>query len=159
MKNYLIILSAGMLTFAASCASVEQENDTSALESRIDSLEAEIAELKTELAPGLAVLMNQNYDHLKKLEVAINEGNWEYADFCLHEMDETFEQIVDLHNNHDELVQPADTQFKAFIFPTFEQLEEKVDTKDQAGASQLFIELKTNCSKCHTANNHGFIRL
>jgi hypothetical protein len=156
-KYYVITLFA--LCLLASCLQTETTGDNQELRDRIAALEKEMEEVKSDLAPGLAVLMNQNYDHLKKLDLAITNNNWEYADFCLHEMEETFEQIIELHNNHDELVQPADTQFKAFIHPVFHQLESAVDEKNQEKAKTLFVELKTNCSKCHTANNHGFIAL
>jgi hypothetical protein len=129
------------------------------LEKRVTELEEELSEVRSHLAPGLAVLMNQNYDHLKKLGLAIDSSNWEYADFCMHEMEETFEQIEELHNHHDELVQPADVQFKAFIYPVFGELEKAVDDENIEQSKKLFIDLKTNCSNCHTANQHGFIAL
>lgn len=158
MKTYITLALLGAC-FLASCIQTGKTNDEEALSDRVAALEKELEEVKADLAPGLAVLMNQNYDHLKKLEQALNQSNWEYADFCLHEMEETFEQIIELHNNHDELVQPADTQFKSFIHPTFHQLESAVDDKKMEEAKALFVELKTNCSNCHTANNHGFIAL
>ncbi len=159
MRKLVIITAFGALGWLAACSVNTTDNDSLAVNERLEALEKELAELKETLGPGLAELMNQNYGHLQKLEAAIGEGNWEYADFCMHEMEETFEKIESIHNNHDELVQPFSVQFQVFIAPAFESLEAAVDAQNETEAAALFINLKTNCGTCHTANNHGFIAL
>ncbi len=130
MRKLFIITAFGALGWLAACSVNTTDNDSLAVNERLEALEKELAELKETLGPGLAELMNQNYGHLQKLEAAIGEGNWEYADFCMHEMEETFES-----------------------------LEAAVDAQNETEAAALFINLKTNCGTCHTANNHGFIAL
>ena len=159
MRKVIIITAFAGFGMLAACSGNANEGEIKKLNERITALENELEELKETAGTGLAELMNQNYGHLQKLETAIAEGNWEYAEFCMHEMEETFEKIEYIHNNHDELVQPASEQFKAFIYPVFESLEAAVEAHDEPKAADLFINLKTNCGKCHTANNHGFIAL
>jgi gas vesicle protein len=156
MNKIVIIVGAMAGLLIASCSG---NSEVATLERKIESLELEMEELKEAIAPGLAELMNQNNDYMNKVEVAVEEGNWEYAGFCLHEMEEVFEKIEEVHENHDELVQPASVQLKAFVYPVFEELESAVEAKDAEAANAKYVQLKNNCSSCHQANNHGFIVL
>lgn len=124
---------------------------------KVDSLQAELDKMKKMLAPGLGELMYRNYIYVQNLSEEIENEKWDYAAFHLHEMEEIFETIINLHNQHDELVQPADSQLKTFIFPTFEKLEKAVEEKNKTVAKTEYINLKAGCNKCHVANNHAFI--
>jgi len=156
MNKYILFIFVMTFFMTVSCSNSQE---VATLERELESMKMEMDDMKEFLGPGLADLMNRNNEYVKKLDVALENQNWEYADFCLHEMEENFEKIVKLHNNHDELVQPASVQFEAFIYPVFHELEEAVESSNHEKSLELYTQLKTNCGSCHTANNHGFIVL
>ncbi len=157
-KTALLFLLGSLLFLGSACVNNERtvEADPS-LVKRLDSLEQSIEILKEQIAPGLGELMNTNQLYIQKLANDIATGNWDYADFHMHELEEIFERIEELHNHHDELVQPADVQLKAFIFPAFEKLESAIDAKDKTIAEKEYLNLKSGCNNCHKANNMAYI--
>ncbi|MFN3939751.1 MAG: hypothetical protein ACK4IY_04135 [Chitinophagales bacterium] len=158
-KNFLLSLGCICILLITSCTTNSTTSGASAaiLEQRVDSLQTELDKMKSLLAPGLADLMYRNYTYVQNIAGEIEKENWEYAAFHLHEMEEIFEKIVNMHNRHDELVQPADAQLQSFIFPAFEELEKAVQEKNKTVAKQAHLNLMNGCNKCHVANNHAFI--
>ena len=157
-RSIVLLFLITLFFFTSACMKSTSTTTTDiSLQKKVDSLEKEFDKLKEQVAPGLGELMNTNHVYIQKLATDIATENWEYADFHLHEMKEIFERMEELHNHHDELVQPAEDQFKAFIFPTFNKLESAVDAKDKATAEAEYVNLKTGCNNCHKANNMAFI--
>lgn len=157
-KSIVLFFLITMLFFSSACMKSTSTTTTdTSLQKKVDSLEMAFDKLKEQVAPGLGELMNTNHIYIQKLAKDIATENWEYADFHLHEMDEIFERMEQLHNHHDELVQPAEEQFKAFIFPTFNKLESAVDAKNKTLAEVEYVNLKAGCNNCHKANNMAFI--
>lgn len=157
-QSIVLFFIITLLFFTGACTKSTSTFTTDiSLQNKVDSLEKEFDELKELVAPGLGELMNTNHIYFQKLEKDIATENWDYADFHLHEMEEIFERIEELHNHHDELVQPADEQLKAFIFPTFHKLESAVDAKNITLAKVEYVNLKAGCNNCHKANNMAFI--
>lgn len=158
--KYLSVLCCIVLivSFLSACStSVQHAGADVSLIRKVDSLEKEIAELKEQMAPGLGELMNTNHTYIQKLAVDIETENWDYAHFHLHEMEEIFERIEELHNHHDELVQPADVQINGFIKPAFTKLESAVENKNKQQAQSEYVNLKAGCNSCHQANHMQFI--
>ncbi|HET8962579.1 MAG TPA: hypothetical protein VFM99_01685 [Chitinophagales bacterium] len=157
-QSIVLFFLITLLFFIGACKkSTSTPTTDTSLQMKVDSLEMKLDKLKEQVAPGLGELMNINHIYIQKLEKDIETENWEYADFHLHEMEEIFERMEELHNHHDELVQPADEQFKAFIFPTFNKLENAVDEKNKTLAEVEYVNLKAGCNNCHKANNKPFI--
>jgi hypothetical protein len=105
----------------------------------------------------LAEPMGRMQQFLDKLYFSGKEKNWELAGFYLHELEEQAGEIVAagvIEDGHD-----VSNLAKGFLLPNLEQLEVAVDANDVTQFHAGYEQLVESCNSCHTATEHGFIRL
>ena len=111
--------------------------------------------------------------HVKEIELATYMGaiqrfadklyfsglnqNWELAKFYIHEIEEQIE-VISVANISEEniAITPLLSQM---IIPTIKNLETSVNKTDVKGFIKHYKLMITSCNSCHSATNHGFIRL
>lgn len=97
----------------------------------------------------------QRFSH--KVWLAIENKNWELAEFYAHELEEVTEEFVD--SNVVDEGKNLSTTAAAILMPAIEKLDEAIDQKDAVLANQNFVALIQSCNACHAINDHAFIRI
>jgi len=143
MNKFFTALLIAIL--AASCQGAGA--DSSPLQSRIDSLEKKLAHT---YKPGLGEFMSGIQVHHAKLWFAGVNGNWPLADFEVHEIMESIDDIKAFNTDRAEIKQlpmiqgPLDSINVA--------IQQKSDTRFKAA----FRLLTSTCNNCHQITSHGF---
>lgn len=127
--------------------SCNQNNNTQQLQSRIDSLQQK---LNNTYKPGLGEFMMGIQEHHAKLWFAGINKNWPLADFEVHEIGETVDDIKQYCTDRPE-VKSIGT-----IDPGIASIRKAIQQKDVDQFKKGFVELTANCNTCHKNNNHGF---
>ncbi len=105
----------------------------------------------------LGAAMGNMQRFTEKLHFAGQAGNWELADFYLHEIEETTEEIVDA-KVVDEGVAVGELM-KAMLPPSIESVKEAIQSRDVAQFSSRYEGLVSSCNACHTSAKHGFVKI
>jgi hypothetical protein len=142
MKPILIFLVLICLT---SC--VQQNADIQKLQVKVDSLGTE---LKDTYKPGLGEFMMGIQMHHAKLWFAGINKNWELADFEVHEIGETLDDIKKYCTDRPEV------KSIRMIDPAIKSIGEAIQRKDVQLFRAGFTELTSDCNSCHKDNKHGF---
>lgn len=104
-----------------------------------------------ELGIGMAWLQRWT----TKLWYAGDAANWELADFYLHEVEETLEDMIAAgitEDGHD-----VSALLKGMLAPQVESLEGAVDQQDIDLFRQNYRAMVMQCNACHVATEHGFL--
>ncbi|WP_462137286.1 hypothetical protein [Candidatus Mycalebacterium sp.] len=93
---------------------------------------------------------------LHKAGLALNESNFQLADFYLHEIEETLEEVekVKSYDGH-----PVGKMSAAMLGEVFRSLEEAVEKEDRRVAKKAYGKMVEACNSCHLATEHGFIKI
>lgn len=142
MKPSLFIFS---LVLFASCS--QQNNDTQRLQAQVDSLKQQ---LNTTYRPGLGEFMLGIQEHHAKLWFAGTNQNWALADFEVHEIGETLDDIKQYCTDRPEV------KSIGMIDPAINNINKAIKQKDVAAFKKGFVELTADCNTCHKDNQHGF---
>src|ERR1700739_4315750 len=134
-----------LLTIMVSCS--QQGDNTKQLQARIDSLQQR---LNNTYKPGLGEFMMGMQEHHAKLWFAGINKNWALADFEVHEIGETVEDIKQYCTDRPE-VKSIGT-----IDPGIASINNAIKQKDVDQFKKGFMELTNNCNTCHKNNQHGF---
>ncbi len=141
-----IVLSLFLLTLViASCS--DQGNNTQQLQARIDSLQQR---LNNSYKPGLGEFMLGIQEHHAKLWFAGINKNWALADFEVHEIGETVDDIKQYCTDRPEI------KSIGTIDPGIAAINNAIKQKDVDQFKKGFVELTNNCNTCHRNNQHGF---
>ncbi len=143
MKTVLILLLLTLII--ASCS--QQGDNTKQLQARIDSLQQK---LNNTYRPGLGEFMLGIQEHHAKLWFAGINKNWALADFEVHEIGETVDDIKQYCMDRPE-VKSIGT-----IDPGIAAINNAIKQKDVDQFKKGFVELTSNCNTCHKNNQHGF---
>jgi len=141
MKYFFFLLFA----FLLSCNSDNKQ--ISILNARIDSLQKQ---LKDSYHPGLGEMMSGIQVHHNKLWFAGKNGNWELADFEVHEIGETVDDIVKFQQNR------VETKAIGMIRPALDSVTTAISQKDPIAFQRNFSVLTNTCNTCHKAVQFGF---
>jgi len=106
--------------------------------------------------PGLGDLMTMTVQprHLK-LGLAGQEKNWAYAQYELHELEESFERVAHVWPKWRD-VAIADT-LQATMKEPLEAVEAVVKARDAAKFADAYGRLTATCNACHQSANVGMI--
>jgi hypothetical protein len=143
MKRAILILLAIVL-FACNH---QQPGEKQNFQSQIDSLQSQ---LKNTYAPGFGEFMSGIQVHHEKLWFAGINQNWKLADFEIHEIEESLEDIKKYCTDRPEsksidmINAPLDSVSKAIV--------SKNETEFKSG----YLLLTNTCNSCHQATNHEF---
>ena len=150
MKHAILILLAIILFACNHQQPAEKQNSHSqidSLQSQIDSLQSQ---LKNSYAPGFGEFMSGIQVHHEKLWFAGINQNWKLADFEIHEIEESLDDIKKYCTDRPEsksidmINAPLDSVSKAIV--------SKNETEFKSG----YLILTNTCNSCHQATNHEF---
>lgn len=142
MKIYAFFLA--ILLFQA-CR--EHGNDRSEINSKIDSLQKQLDEA---YRPGLGEFMTGIQVHHAKLWFAGQNQNWPLADFEIHEIQETLEDIQKFCRDRPEV------KAIGMIDPALDSINSAIRLKNIMLFKNSFILLTNTCNNCHQATKHEF---
>ena len=135
--SFLFILSA--------CNS--QGSGNHQLQAQVDSLQKK---LNDTYKPGLGEFMLGIQLHHAKLWFAGTNKNWKLADFEVHEIGETLDDIKKYCTDRPEV------ESIGVIDPAINRINAAIKQKDLQTFKNSFVELTTNCNNCHKSNQHEF---
>ena len=118
-----------------------------ALQTRLDKLEKK---LDDSYKPGFGEFMSNIQVHHAKLWFAGINNNWKLADFEIHEIKETLEDL--------EKYQAERTEIKSLsiIYPALGSVNAAIDKQDLKRFKTNFTILTKTCNRCHQAVNYPF---
>ena len=88
--------------------------------------------------------------HHAKLYFAGQHGNWELADFEIHEIMEALDDITKYASARPE------AQLVSMLTPALDSVNSAIARKDGAAFNNGFIELTNTCNKCHQTVHYEF---
>lgn len=93
---------------------------------------------------------------LHKAGLSLRAGNFELADFYLHEMEEIIAAVEGIPTYKE---QPVGQLIGAMLGPSFHTLEDGVDGKDRDAALTAYGNVISACNACHVATGFGYIKI
>jgi cytochrome c553 len=124
-----------------------------ALESKLAATQPPASERAFELAEPMAAWQR----HADKLYFAGLHQHWALADFYLHEIEETAEDLAARKVVEDGV--ELTPLINEMLVPAVERLEESVKARDAAAFDLHYRALVDACNGCHHATKHGFIQI
>ncbi|HRJ48179.1 MAG TPA: hypothetical protein PKY38_12520 [Opitutaceae bacterium] len=150
MKYSLAVLSALVIALCVLIFIMVRTHDA-----RFNALETKLAAAAAEHEVGITMAWLQRWTD--KLGRAADAGNWPLADFYLHEIDETAEDLIKagvVDEGHD-----ISALTRAMLLPVVESLESAVKARDAAVFDQRYTALIQTCNACHAATGHGQVQI
>ena len=127
--------------------SCNQPDRSTAMQSRIDSLEKKLA---TTYKPGFGEFMSSIQVHHAKLWFAGKEQNWELAKFELDEIIETKDAIEQFQTDREE------SKKIDMLKPALTAVYQAILRSDTAIFRSSYLTLTAACNDCHKAVGFGF---
>lgn len=120
---------------------------TTALENEVDSLKKE---LNNVYKPGLGEFMSSIQMHHAKLWFAGINGNWQLADFEMHEIREIMDDIEKYCADR-----PETKSLRSNLSSAIDSMNHAIGKQDVAIFKEKFLYLTSSCNDCHRANAFG----
>lgn len=140
-----VIFFAGITIIFFSCG---QKNDSvKELQARVDSLEQKVND---NYKPGLGEFMSQIQVHHAKLWFAGTNENWGLADFEIHEIMESIDDIKKYETDR------VESKSIPMIEPALDSVNAAIQQKNVAQFKNSFVLLTNTCNNCHKAVNYSF---
>ena len=125
----------------------QQSNQVNQMQSKIDSLERQ---LDKAYKPGLGEFMTGIQLHHAKLWFAGQNQNWPLADFEIHEIQESLDDIEEFCKDRPEV------KSIGMLKPAIDSVTDAIRQKDLQLFKNNFSLLTNTCNNCHKATDHGF---
>src|SRR6476660_9807704 len=119
----------------------------SQMQSKTDSLEKQ---LDKAYKPGLGEFMTGIQLHHAKLWFAGQNQNWPLADFEIHEIQESLDDIDEFCKDRPEV------KSIGMLRPAIDSVTNSIQQKNLQLFEKSFSLLTTTCNNCHKATDHGF---
>lgn len=145
MKPSLLLL----LIFALSSCN-NQTHELKAIQSRIDSLEFKLADT---YKPGFGEFMSGIQAHHSKLWFAGINSNWKLADFEVHEIMESVDDIQKYKADRKE------SQLINMIKPALDSVNIAIEQKNLDLFKSSFSVLTNTCNNCHQLSDFEFNKI
>ena len=142
MKYILVITTLIML---AACN--PQADKTQQLQIQIDSLKSR---LDNSYQPGFGEFMSSIQLHHAKLWFAGINNNWELADFEIHEIQESLDDIQQFNTDR------LEAKTIGMISPAIDSVSNAIKQKNQLLFKSCYTLLTNTCNNCHKATKHEF---
>ena len=139
------ILTLVVCIILAACN--QQNKKIEQMQIKIDSLQKQLAET---YKPGFGEFMSGIQIHHAKLWFAGINQNWPLADFEVHEIRESLDDIRQFCKDRPEV------KAMGMINPAIDSVAIAVRQKDLTLFKSDFVLLTNTCNNCHKATNHGF---
>ena len=114
---------------------------------KIDSLQKQLAET---YKPGFGEFMSGIQVHHAKLWFAGQNQNWPLADFEVHEIQESIDDIQNFCKDRPE------TKAIGMITAPIDSVNSAIRQKSAALFKSSFLLLTNTCNNCHKETDHGF---
>lgn len=125
----------------------QQSNQVNQMQSKIDSLERQ---LDKAYKPGLGEFMTGIQLHHAKLWFAGQNQNWPLANFEIHEIQESLDDIEEFCKDRPEV------KSIGMLKPAIDSVTDAIRQKDLQLFKNNFSLLTNTCNNCHKATDHGF---
>jgi hypothetical protein len=125
----------------------QRPDNTKVLQNRIDSLEHKLVDT---YKPGFGGFMASMQVHHAKLWFAGQNENWKLADFEMHEIEETVDDIQKYHAERKE------TQMIGMLQPAFDSIDNAIEQKSISSFNNSYTLLTSTCNNCHRATGFEF---
>lgn len=145
MKKYFVLL---VIIIFIGCSQQTPPDKTSS--AAIDSLAAELKNLKELYRPGLGEIMGGIQTHHAKLYFAGMNSNWELADYELKEIRERLVEAIAIETNRSEVKNIP------MMYPSIDSLAIAVKEQDIKKFEACFQSMTNSCNNCHRAINFQF---
>ena len=142
-QSFAIIL---ILTFGI-VACNQKIDKTQNLQKRVDSLEVKLSET---YKPGFGEFMSIVQAHHAKLWFAGKNQNWKLADFEIHEIMETMDDIQKYETERKE------SKMIGIIKPALDSVNSAIEQKNLKLFKRNYKLLTSTCNSCHHAVNFEF---
>ena len=142
MKKTIVFLALVALN-----ACSDQTAETAALKSRVDALEKQLADT---YKPGFGEFMSGIQAHHAKLWFAGLNRNWKLADFEVHEIMETLDDLQKYQSERKE------TELLPSLNPALENVNAAVQKQDLAAFQSGYELLTEACNNCHRNVHYEF---
>lgn len=120
---------------------------------RLQAVIADSAQADYDLAAG----MSRMQIWMDKLYSSGTAENWPLADFYLHELEETMEDMMAANLVKNDV--PITPLLEAMLLPEIEALEDIVDAGDSAQFLRHYDSVVNACNVCHGNTGYGFIQM
>jgi hypothetical protein len=142
MKIYLLTF---LVFFISACN--QSNKEVQQMQLTIDSLQKK---LNDTYKPGFGEFMSGIQVHHAKLWFAGENQNWPLADFEIHEIQESLDDIKKFCSDRPE------TKSIGMIDLPIDSIANAIQQKDQELFKKSFILLTNTCNNCHRATEHAF---
>ena len=133
-----------VVTLMMGCGS---DLDVGPLQRQVDALQQQAAD---NYKPGFGEFMSSVQVHHEKLWFAGTNSNWLLADFEVHEIEETLEDLKQYRPERKE------TALLGMLDPALDSVGTAIEKQDTAMFRASYLLLTNNCNSCHVATDHGF---
>lgn len=144
-KRYARVLGILLMDMLISCGGNDQR--ITELNGRVDSLRTVVAHA---YRPGLGELMSGVQVHHVKLWFAGTHANWKLADFEVHEIMESLDDIRTYASDRKE------TALIGMLDPALDSVNVAISKEDTARFRSAYRMLTRSCNSCHQDTEHGF---
>jgi hypothetical protein len=142
MKKTILFLAI-IILFACNHSSDKIQQ----LQNQVDSLQQK---LNHSYKPGLGEFMSSIQVHHAKLWFAGQNKNWKLADFEVHEIMESLDDIKQYETERKE------SKMIPMLDPAIDSINKAISEKNTGSFNKAFINLTNTCNNCHRANNFEF---
>ena len=151
-EKYSVVSVTGkfLILFPIFCILIacnQQSNQVIQMQSKIDSLEKQ---LDKTYKPGLGEFMTGIQLHHAKLWFAGQNQNWPLADFEIHEIQESLDDIDVFCKDRPEV------KSIGMLKPAIDSVTNAIRQKNLQSFKNSFSLLTNTCNNCHKATDHGF---
>lgn len=150
-KNNLALILACLALGLSMFAFFRNSAPVSSSVTVADSTEMESEELE------VAVLMQRFQWNVNKLYFAGMANNKPLANFYLHELEESMEELAE--HPIEENGQRLDELVRAWGLAPLESLEDSLEKTDPKGFKLAYEAFIKNCNGCHISSGHPYIRI
>ncbi|HNP20707.1 MAG TPA: hypothetical protein PKM63_08335 [Panacibacter sp.] len=143
----IIKMPAAIISALCSLCACNNNDNTLKLQYKTDSLQSVIDHA---YKPGLGEFMSSIQTHHAKLWFAGMNANWRLADFEIHEIMESVDDIKIY------AAERPESKEVGMLAPALDTVNNAIVKKDSALFRQSFIALTNTCNNCHRSVDYGF---
>jgi hypothetical protein len=147
LQNLYFMKYIPIVGFLLLTACNQRSANTSKLQSQIDSMQNK---LDNAYKPGLGEFMSNIQVHHNKLWFAGKNQNWKLADFEIHEILESIEDVEKFQTERPE------TQRIKMIKPPLDTVLAAIQQENNSAFTKSYILLTNTCNDCHKATKFEF---
>jgi len=142
------ILLFGILIFVFGCTN--NENTVKDLENKVKELKQELANVHK---PGFGAIMGNIQTHHSKLWFAGKGENWKLAEFEIHEIIESLDDIEKYQKDR------VENEKMFMIRPALDSISRVIKDRNLSQFKDSYEFLTESCNACHKETKYEFIKI